>query len=64
MPRDLAEDITKLAGLGNILVHRYLEIDLEKLHKTAQEIAKEVVPKFLHWIKNIDPQETPPLPSK
>lgn len=55
MPRDLAEDITKLAGLRNILVHRYLEIDLKKLHKAAQEITEKIVPKFLHWIKNIDP---------
>jgi len=36
MPKDLAKDVTKLSGLGNILVHRYLEIRTEILYQAAK----------------------------
>ena len=57
MPKNLAENIAKLAGLRNILAYRYLEIDLKKLYEAAEKITKEITPKFLHWTKNIDPTE-------
>ena len=41
MPKNLAENITKLAGLRNILVHRYIEIRSEILYQTAKEITKK-----------------------
>lgn len=55
MPRDLAEEVAELAGLRDILVHRYLEADTEKLHEAAKRIAEEVAPKFLNWVKKVDP---------
>jgi len=51
MPRDLAEDLAKHAGLRNILVHRYLEIKREILYETVEEIAG----KFIEWLKTVDP---------
>ena len=55
MPRKLAERISRLAGLRNILVHRYLEVDLRKLYEASREIVSEIVPEFLEWVKSIDP---------
>jgi len=55
MPRDLAEYIARLAGLRNILVHRYLEIKIEILYQTAKETAEKIVSEFIEWIKTIDP---------
>jgi uncharacterized protein YutE (UPF0331/DUF86 family)/predicted nucleotidyltransferase len=37
MPKDLAEYITRLAGLRNILVNQYLEINNEIFYQTAKE---------------------------
>lgn len=55
MPRDLAEDLIKLIGLRNILVHRYLEIKKEPLYKAAEEIVKRIAGKFIEWLKMVDP---------
>ncbi len=55
MPRELAEDVARLAGLRNILVHRYLEVDPERLYEAAQRIVKDIAPRFLNWVKEIDP---------
>jgi uncharacterized protein YutE (UPF0331/DUF86 family)/predicted nucleotidyltransferase len=55
MPRELTEDLTKLIGLRNILVHRYLEIKRENLYKAAEEIAEEIASKFIEWLRTIDP---------
>jgi len=55
MPRELTEYITRLAGLRNILVHRYLEIKIEILYQTAKETTEKIVSKFIEWIKTIDP---------
>mgnify|MGYP000147265274 CR=1 FL=1 len=53
MPRELAEELTKLAGLRNIPVHRYLEIDTRKLYEAAQRITEEIAPKFLRWVSSV-----------
>jgi uncharacterized protein YutE (UPF0331/DUF86 family)/predicted nucleotidyltransferase len=55
MPRDLAEFVARLAGLRNILVHRYLEIKIEILYQTAKETVEKIVGEFIEWIKTIDP---------
>ena len=55
MSRELAIELTKLAGLRNILVHRYLEIDPAKLHNTSKRICEDIYKQFMEWIKKIDP---------
>jgi uncharacterized protein YutE (UPF0331/DUF86 family) len=55
MPKNLAEYITKLAGLRNILVNQYLEIKNEILYQTAKETSEKIVSEFIEWIKTIDP---------
>jgi len=54
MPRELAEELTRVAGLRNILVHRYSEINLNKLYEAAREIVVRIAPKFIQWVKSID----------
>jgi uncharacterized protein YutE (UPF0331/DUF86 family) len=54
MPKDLAEYITRLAGLRNMLVNLYLEINNEILYQTAKEIAEKIVSEFIEWTKTID----------
>ena len=54
MPRELARELTKVAGLRNILVHRYLEINLNKLYEVAHEIVLKTAPKFIQWVKSVD----------
>ena len=54
MPRELAEELAEIAGLRNILAHRYLEVDLNKLYEVAQEIATRIVPKFIQWVKGMN----------
>jgi len=54
IPKELAEELTKIAGLRNILVHRYLEINLNKLYEAAHEIVSKTAPKFIQWVKSID----------
>jgi len=54
MPRELAGELAKVAGLRNILVHRYLEIDLGKLYEAARKIVLETVPRFIQWARTID----------
>jgi len=54
IPRELADELTRIAGLRNILVHKYLEINLNKLYEASREITVKIVPKFIEWIKSID----------
>jgi len=51
MPKDLAKDVTKLSGLGNILVYKYLEIRTEILYQAAKETVEKIVNKFIEWAK-------------
>jgi len=51
MARDLAEDLAKLAGLRNILIHRYLEIKKELLYQAARDITEKIVNEFIKWIQ-------------
>jgi uncharacterized protein YutE (UPF0331/DUF86 family) len=51
MPRGLAEDVAKLAGLRNILVHRYLKVRTDMLYNAAKETVEKTVDKFIEWIK-------------
>ncbi len=53
MSRELAEKLSKLIGLRNILVHRYLEIDLDKLCDTAREIVEEIADEFIKWVERL-----------
>jgi len=54
MPKELAKELTRIAGLRNILVHRYLEINLNKLYEAAREIAMRIAPKFIEWVKSVN----------
>jgi len=54
MSKDLAEYVTRLVGLRNILVNRYLEINNEILYQTAKETTEKIVSEFIEWIKTID----------
>jgi uncharacterized protein YutE (UPF0331/DUF86 family) len=58
MPKDLAEYITRLAGLRNILVNRYLEINNEILYQTAKETTEKIVSEFIEWRKTVDPNNS------
>jgi len=51
MPKELAEELLRLAGLRNILVHRYLETDTEKLYAAAKHIAEKTAVEFIKWIQ-------------
>ena len=53
MPKDLAEDVSKLAGLRNILVHRYLEIKIDLLYSAAYEIVERIAGRFIEWVETI-----------
>jgi len=55
MPKELASKIAKLAGLRNILVHRYLEIRLDILYEAAKEVVSEIAKEFIEWIRDLDP---------
>jgi uncharacterized protein YutE (UPF0331/DUF86 family) len=55
IPSDLAEYITKLKGLRNILMNRYLEINNDILYQTAKETTEKIVSEFIEWIKTVDP---------
>jgi len=51
MARDLAGDLAKLAGLRNILIHWYLEIEKELLYQAAGDITEKIVNEFIKWIQ-------------
>ncbi len=55
MPRALAEESAKLAGLRNILAHGYIEIDTTLLYEATREVVEELAPRFIEWVKQIDP---------
>lgn len=55
IPVKLAQDLAKLAGLRNILVHRYLEIKLNLLYDAAKEITDRIATEFIKWASRIDP---------
>lgn len=55
MPSSLAEDIARLDGLRNILVHRYLETsDVGKLYNTVKEVVDRIVVSFVDRVKNLN----------
>jgi uncharacterized protein YutE (UPF0331/DUF86 family) len=53
MPKDLAEDVSRLAGLRNILVHRYLEIKIDLLYSAAYEIVEGIAGRFIQRVEKI-----------
>jgi uncharacterized protein YutE (UPF0331/DUF86 family)/predicted nucleotidyltransferase len=54
MPKGLSEDVTKLTGLRNILVHCYLEVRVDLLYKTAEETVERIAGEFIEWLKTIN----------
>jgi uncharacterized protein YutE (UPF0331/DUF86 family) len=38
LPKEFAERFAPAAGFRNILVHRYIEVDLDELHRRLQEL--------------------------
>jgi uncharacterized protein YutE (UPF0331/DUF86 family) len=53
MPEGLAQKVSELSRIRNILAHRYLEIDYAILLARAQETAEQIVPYFADWIKKL-----------
>lgn len=53
MPEGLAQKVSELSRIRNILAHRYLEIDYAILIARAQETAEQIVPYFADWIKKL-----------
>lgn len=42
MPRELTEELAKIASLRNILVYRFLEVYLNKLYEASRRIVPEI----------------------
>lgn len=55
MPKDLGDELVKLIGLRNILVHRYLEVKVDLLIEAARRLSEGIAANFLRWISGIDP---------
>ncbi len=55
MPKDLAAKLSRLAGLRNIIVHRYSELKLELLYEASEEVIGEITKQFMEWLRGIDP---------
>ncbi|MGQ9469031.1 MAG: type VII toxin-antitoxin system MntA family adenylyltransferase antitoxin [Nitrososphaerales archaeon] len=49
----LARKISELVGLRNILSHRYLDVDYDKLYFKAKEIVDDIAPRFIEWVRKI-----------
>ena len=56
IPLELAKKMAPLAGLRNILVHEYLQIELEKIYQTLQELRD--FDEFSGWILNFIEKES------
>jgi len=55
----LSEEVSKLVGLRNILVHRYAEVDVEKLHEVARDIVERISRDFIEWVQNLAKDPSP-----
>lgn len=53
MPEELSEGMRRLAGLRNILVHRYLAVKYELLYPTINELINKVYPGFMGWVETL-----------
>ena len=53
MPRVLAEALSRLAGLRNILVHRYLDVEVGKVYAAARGIVGRVADEFIRRVQNL-----------
>lgn len=53
MPLGLAGKLTRLAGVRNILVHRYMAVKYEALYETVRDLVNDVYPEFVGWIRDI-----------
>ena len=53
----LSCQVSKLAGLRNILIHQYIEIKNEILYQTAKETTEKIANKFIEWVKTMDPNK-------
>lgn len=51
IPEDLSKKLQKMIGLRNLLIHEYLEIDLERLYRIIQEDLADLS-EFAEHIKN------------
>jgi len=50
IPRDLAAAIRRFAGLRNLLVHRYWEVDDARLYRELKEEGLETLRRFLRHV--------------
>ena len=53
MSRELAEKLSELARLRNVLVHRYVELVIELLMQAARELVEHVMPSFSAWVRSL-----------
>lgn len=52
MPRDLAAQMRRFAGLRNILVHRYWEVDDERMYRELRD-GIESARRFINWARSL-----------
>ena len=50
IPRDLATAMRRFAGLGNLLVHRYWEVDDARLYRELKEEGLKTLRRFLRYV--------------
>lgn len=53
MPQDLAKELMRLAGIRNILVHRYLTIKHDILYESVRNLVSNIYPKFMRWVTRL-----------
>ena len=53
MSHELAEKLSELARLRNVLAHRYVELDHALLMQAARELVEQVVPSFSAWVRRL-----------
>ena len=53
MSHELAEKLSELARLRNVLAHRYVEPDHALLMQAARELVEQMVPSFSAWVRRL-----------
>ena len=53
MPQDLAKELMRLAGVRNILVHRYLAVKHDILYEIVMNLVNNVYPNFMKWVAQL-----------
>jgi len=57
MDSEMANSISKLAKLRNILIHEYTELNYERLLDEARKLENELSPRFTEWLRTFITEE-------